>query len=429
MWDRILLAMFWGLIAGATLHASRVHAALEIFICGHSEYICKSGEGSSSDHPLVQDVRAVEIDPTDVKSVLPLRTDVPLPTPSGWTAPTAPSLEPIPPESAGAPELSYTNVTSFETTLPGPYGSGGAACSAMDTYLNAAAIGCAPSGTFTFGTVSYDAGVCTVAKTCSGGGDPYPNIFYSVSEVNLCPAGYTNSSGMCTLTDAELVQKPADGVCGVTRSGNTFVTDANDPDCTGAATNVTGGTGTASEGGVTVSVELQGDGRALVTDSRPSLDGNTQVTRIGMSAPDGSGNVVYDGWSRNWTTGTGTESGEGAVTGSCGAPGQPACKIDETGTPTDSGSLTSANSSLDTAESSGVSSIETYSSSAKRSDLGVSLSVTWPDVSCSNPQFDVIGHTLTVRMCEYESDIQSIMSWLVYVLGAFTVFGMIREVN
>jgi len=222
-----------------------------------------------------------------------------------------------------------------------------------------------------------------------------------------------------------------DGVCGITRASGVYTADPNDPDCTAgtAQVAVSGDTVSGADGQISVQVKINADGSATVTDVRPSGDGNTVTTRIGVTAPDGSGNVAYDGFFRGYTEGSGSEGTETPVAGLCGAPGQPACRLDETGTPTDSGSMASGNTALDTAQSAGETAIATYGTSAKKTDLGITFGITWPDVACSDPVFSVFGRSMTVQMCVYEDDVNSIMGWFMWVLAAFSVFGMIREIR
>lgn len=421
MWrdEMVFLA---GVLAALTVSfAGNARAALVIEICGHSSYTCNSGDSSSGSFPPGSDIRAVEVDGGSSSAKIPVSPNEPLPTPSGWTPAVAPSVQPTPPGSASLVE-SYSCTSGV-----GPYSGATreAACQAVVDQLNVVD---GPTFSYTLGTCAPTS--CVIHKFSSGVcGGACADASGSVSDTSSCPAGYTAGGGSCTLSNASLVIKPVDGKCGIVRSSGVFTADANDPDCTGGVVTASGDTASASDGGQSAQVKINGDGSVTITDSRPSGDGNTQVTRIHGSAPDGSGEVDVVGWSRNWTEGWGEGGSEDGADVGCGAPGQPPCKIDETGTPTDGGSLAAANSSLDTAVAAGESGIGTYATSAKQSDLGVTLTVSWPDVACSNPSFDVFGRPLVVEFCAYEDDVDAVMSWLVYVLGAFTVFGMIREVR
>ena len=55
--------------------------------------------------------------------------------------------------------------------------------------------------------------------------------------------------------------------------------------------------------------------------------------------------------------------------------------------------------------------------------------ITWPSTSCVDPSFSIAGHLLTVPLCEKRADVNAIMGWLMYVLTAFYLFSLIREIS
>jgi len=157
----------------------------------------------------------------------------------------------------------------------------------------------------------------------------------------VCPAGYEVGTASCTLVDATDVIKGPDGQCEFVKVGGVFNSSALDHDC---ASSVIVGDGTSTlqvsysgleavtvahvstGAGTAVTYQSYNSGTNQTTSVTTQLDATHNVT--GQSSGTLTGNSVGGG------TGGGSGSGEGG--GSCGGPSQPACAIDESGTPTES---------------------------------------------------------------------------------------------
>lgn len=209
-------------------------------------------------------------------------------TPAGWTSPNSPpsttsAVHYFTVDAAGAPQAP----------------SGSAACNAW------------------VGTMTYLAFVSGSDTTCIYL-NTQQNLQHSVSisMYNTCPAGYSNLSGVCTMTNASSVQKPTDGVCNIKRSGNSFAPDAQDPDCSAGVMptykGLTVGTNTISAtapDGTTSSVTINPDGSTSVVHTAPGNTGGnptTTTTTTNLGVPDANGNAVITGQNVQTTNGTGT---------------------------------------------------------------------------------------------------------------------------
>jgi len=331
----------------------RAHAQLSIAICGSSTYTCPSDvNGSDStfggrnilsetamDGVIGEGVKTLNVfDPVTGSSLsVPLSPNVPLATPSGWTPPASGSTAPIPPNSAAATPY-YMLASGDPTHYPDP----SSACAAwMANSPGWTLIQTTPSC-----VASFDQNPAT-----------HSNMGYSTGY--NCPSGYGNLSGsVCTLVSAPDVNKPADARPGATRTGNAFVSDAHDPDNSGAAATALNFTSSntnmsASSARQNVSVTIAADGKASVVVSGPGdRPGTTKTTTVDVSAPDANGNVSVLGTITATTQGAGTlndpNAGAGATSHGldpCGLPGTSPCKLDETGV---AGSDTAARNTADT---------------------------------------------------------------------------------
>ena len=292
-----------------------------------------------------------------------------------------------------------------------------------------------------FTAVTESGGSCFCRYSGTGTGDP--NTWPSSGFCNAgtyCQSGYTLSGGSCSLTNSAAVIKPGDGKCEIKRVGNSFSGDPNDPDCLAGPDNAmqqvhgnaTGGTVTAAGLGQAVEVAVDGGtGAGTVTSSKANSNGTTTTTTIHIGAPgSGAGEGGAAGTAVTGTT-VATYEGTGSnVSGTplakpdarepCGLPGTPACKIDESGTPTD-GSLSDAKAAYETAAAARKTQLESVNSSLKKTDLGLSLSVSWPSGSCSDLAVNIDGHSGSFDLCSKQADIKAITSWLMGILTAFAL--------
>jgi hypothetical protein len=235
--------------------------------------------------------------------------------------------------------------------------------------------------------------------------------------------------------------KPVDGKCGIVRTGNSYAYDPQDPDCAGVGSagvqfNLSTASGVVSVGNSTGTLRVtanSSDGSATVKSDTP-VSGNTVTKQIAV------GPLV--GGEFGPTLGTSTTTTQGVGTGTlspstdppkdpCGLPTTAPCKIDETGTPTD-GALTVQKAEFDAAVAAAIAEINKTSGANQKTNLGLTFGITWPSVACSDPTFVIPGSggkSLTVPLCAHKSDVNAVMSWVMFVLTGFYLFGLIREIR
>jgi hypothetical protein len=280
-------------------------------------------------------------------------------------------------------------------------------------------------------------------------------LYYNVLAIEVCPTGYTKNTvpnpDTCTATSA--VPKPSDGTCTIVRVDNSFSADTNDPDCavtpnvsiTPSSISITPNVGPSATVGVksdsTTTITVTTVNNTTVTTTTDTVSGGVPDVTSGDVAVVGKSSKTYSG------TGTGAdplaqgefptdynrESTQTAVkgvldtiaAGQCGGAGQPACKLDETATPTDS-SLATEKASFDTAAADRVTALENLAGAGKVTDLGLGLTIEWPSVGCTDPSF-AMPHgfgDLVVPMCSRQGDVQAMLGWLFAVGAAITIFGI-----
>jgi hypothetical protein len=261
---------------------------------------------------------------------------------------------------------------------------------------------------------------------------------YSYTSVVSCPVGYTISGGSCINPVTLTVVKPADNALGVRRVGNSFVSDAADADVAagtvaGLLAGVVSGS-TATFGsmvlGKTASVELGGTGTGTITVTVPGTGGTSTVYRLGVGAPNGTtGVALVDGYS------TGTVSGVGSLTDpdkpaggeGCGAPGQPACKIDETGTATTKGAtFTAGDAAADAAKAATLDAMTTFDAGTqtKAPGAGAFPSLVGSD-SCVEPvTWTIGGNAVPLGLCAFYAPFKAVLGWLLWL--GLAVFGWQR---
>jgi len=347
----------------------------------------------------------------------------PLPTPSGWTAPVSPSIEPKAP-----------NVSQYECPA-------GHTCN--DSTANSTNACSWPLGEIhvTPGNVAYKR-IATFPESgwahqlnCGGA-----YVYAKSAYLAQCPSGYTASGGVCVAT-VGAVTKPSDSKCTIIRTGNTFAADPNDPDCSaGVGTDVTisGTEIEARPSNQKQKVKINGDGSVTTTTTTINTTNNTTTTTtINVSNGSGVGNTKITGIGTTTVSGTGDQAGttpipnsgeDGKATeatlsaakakldqikdGQCGGTGQPSCKIDETGTPTES-TLGDAKTDVDSKYSAHTDAIAGVTNKTG-ADLGFGLSITWPSGSCTNPTFALPkAGSLTIDFCGKRAPIIAALEWLV----------------
>lgn len=426
------LSMLVAIVLLVAAHVS--HAAMTIEICGGSNYTCKEPDKIGT--PSWQGGSAVECDPVNAdcqvkRNEITVNPKTPLATPSGWTAPVPPSVEPTPPStssnlvtsypSAPPPNPGYCEVGVWDVGTP-YYDA--ANNRAVGVYSNGPGTHPAPSG-------------WSFQSTCVRPGASGSWAFFIIG--GICPSGYTwnSGTGMCELSNANAVMKPTDGKCTIKRNGNSFSGDTRDPDCSSnPGVVVSGDTVTVSPkngSSENVRYKFEPAGTGSITISKPNDDGTTTQRTIVFGSPDGTtGEVAITGTKVQTFSGTGDQASSSPVgelptdynrettQQSILAELKKDRKIDETGTPTDS-ALSSAVTSFDNENATRLSSMEGV---ANVTELGLGLSITWPVSSCEDPSYEIpgTGKNLVVPMCAHRGDLQSITNWLVAILAALYIF-------
>jgi hypothetical protein len=279
---------------------------------------------------------------------------------------------------------------------------------------------------------------------------------FFVGEQLGCPAGYVGTT-TCTLDNAALVQKPADGHCNVVRSGNSFFDDPNDPDCTSSPT-VTAGSATSQTPAGKTTITGNGDGTTTVINK--TYNNTTNTTTTNTTIYNHSTGVVT-GSSTTTNTGTGIAETSNPATptptdvsalathadvnavgskldtangkldaikaGQCGGSGQPPCKLDEAGT---SSTFTGSQSAgLDAQADSLTSQIKNQQNGAGPGLPIDPITNAIPVTSqCVNPGFNAsdihAGANFTLPLCEHASQVQPYLRWVVWIFTAMGIWGI-----
>lgn len=399
-------------------------AALTIMGCGHSGYACETGTNPYQTFGRVGGILVV--DPESGKSIhIPIGQADNSHVPAGWTDSTTP------PDTAP----SIPGATVYSASVTGTQCASQGA-SSVATAAQAAITQCSLNWSFTH-TDGNNWYAC-IASNC-GGGTFFGGTWGQSEGSATCPAGYSDTSGVCVLTNASAVMKPSDGRCGIARTGNTYARDAQDPDCgTGSGTantlfntSVSGGNVLASLGDEIIWIDLDAmSGAGLLKHTRPSPSGSTSVQTQVATGPlesSGAADAPITGSAEIVTSGTGTlNDPESVVQGECGAPGQPPCRIDESGTPTTQ-PFSSADTIVDAA-------IATKSTSVFSQVFSMSNAVTTftglPSISgsdsCVEPGTWVfMGHELNGHICEFYAPFKFALAWVLWALTAIAIYKMV----
>lgn len=436
------------------LGSSSVFAVLTIEICGTatptsdgscsgpSSLLSDTWSGTLTGMAIGSAHDSVRICDTAVSGVCidyPLAPSKAWPTPTGWTAPSSPEVNPAPPSTASS---------------VGEYCANDGSAQGCGATMSDAAVALQVVERETY----PDA---TVTANGSGGVDilygPGAELYNGTGVTSpVCPDGYTLGSGTCNLSDASSVVKPTDGICNVQRVTGSFAFDTNDPDCATASSDLGATQGAASHAGdlttlgVALDVQLTSAGLVDILASKACSGGICySYSQFGVPAA-GGGSPTLQGLSGGSVAGAAdlpTVGGSGGSGGSgggsttvntCGLPGQAACKMDETGT-TDSGGAAAKGGNVVTAygdrttaandaASSGSGSafgIPTFSGVAATVGSGIASPLAGSD-DCINPTAVMTGaiagggsQTLTLPVCLVIAPIKPILAWALTMLAAF----------
>jgi hypothetical protein len=149
--------------------------------------------------------------------------------------------------------------------------------------------------------------------------------------------------------------------------------------------------------------------------------GSNAATPGGGSDGNGQGNGTPNGTNPDGSGvgGSGTSPiGDIEFPDTCGLPGKPPCKIDETGTHNGQGVYTSANSAWDAAKQAELDGLN--SPTNKLQTVPWMWGFSLPTASCSVWHFTFKGHEYTVDVCGSSAANlwRSAWAWAVYVMGA-----------
>ena len=198
-----------------------------------------------------------------------VNTAKPYRVPSGWTAANDPIFQPIPP--ATTPQLTPTK---YGFKYYGPLVDGYA------TRQEAFVAGIQAQGDIVCDVSTYSWRYYSPdgVNDCTANGNNYIRVTNG-----QCPVGYTSNSTICNLTNATLVSKPQDSICGITFNSAGWLLDSRDADCAGGVPNVT------------VSPTIITDTRTTSTTVTTTKNADGTITIKSFSpATDGSNVFIYD---------------------------------------------------------------------------------------------------------------------------------------
>lgn len=194
---------------------------------------------------------------------------------------------------------------------------------------------------------------------------------------------------------------------GTWTSPNTTTSTKNNPD----------GSTTTTTANVTVIGKTTG---TTLGDSNTTFDQTMQITSK-TTNPDGSTTTTT---TTTVAPGTSTAAPGGAPDNSpreCGSPGKPACKIDETGTPSDAVTpLKAGNDTLTQSQTDAVAKVND-AATATNKDTGWKFSFALPSGCTTIPMYlDVV-----VDVCKYRPVIHDLMSLAWLAATVFAIIGMV----
>lgn len=354
-----------------------------------------------------------------------------LQTPDGWTPPASGQSKPTPPATASS-SICYKGANNV-------CHSDAMAAANSKLQLLRTQNECSSASTLEFcPTVITGTSESEFQWNATTNSPNYAN--FSDQKIEQCATGYTSAgSGICNLTSPNDVMKPSDGACGITRVGNSFSTDLQDPDCSNipATAAVTPNSITQTKlDGSQKSVTINPDGSVTATDSRPDPATNTtQTNTTQIAVPNSSGIAAVSGQGTGATNGTGSsntgtpvptfdKSGlatEGTLAGIKSDTG--AIKDSLTNSGNVDGSLTAEKSALDAAMDgvAGLFTSEPSKSSGIDNDFSIS-GILPAQCGCTPLTMTFHGKTASFDWCTPMATMKNALAW---VIGLFTAFYLI----
>jgi len=344
--------------------------------------------------------------PTSGKLTVQLNPKNPLPTPSGWTPPVPPSVVPTPPSVVALPAGSY-NCTEF--------------------IANNASVSCGSIAPPCFEIVDNSQ---TPAHTCNSSyfngvtHGLFPSSQPAVFVPSSCPQGYTVSGQNCNLSNPSVVEEPSNNNCQIIRTGNTYSTKSNDPDCATNLPTMSGATVTPNTVSMTradgsvATVTINADGTTTASETYPDIpNSKTHTLTTNYSAPNPStGEVTLTGISTGSTpgVGTGTSGGSGQ---SHGLTGDGQLVVDKLTAQDDAAAAASSGNSQLPENPSKVSDLGLPQSNPYNSDFS-GLSLPSSSGGCVNLEIDLpyLGH-LSISPCHVVDAVAPMVNYLIISLG------------
>jgi hypothetical protein len=280
--------------------------------------------------------------------------------------------------------------------------------------------------------------------SCGSGG-------YSSGTVTVgtaCPTGYGLSSGTCNLTDSSVVPFPSDSKAEAKVVAGVITMDPRDPDAAGSIPATMTKTDTqvqVRQGTATSTVKVNEDGSVTVTQTVGNGNGTSTKTQM-TTAPADSGHATgatqATGVSEEQVIGEGT-SAQTEENNQVNCPGcateatqlankallqeqttGAGVKVNETGTPTGTGALTSATTALDTHAATREAAITDQATTGKVTSWGWAFSFAFPSVSCSSWNLTFREWTKVVDWCGPLGTVRSLFAWF---LGAWSLLYIWRR--
>lgn len=248
-----------------------------------------------------------------------LDSNIPLVTPPDWIPPALGTSEPLPPDSAAAISVSSLTFSGFAVSVA-TLAELVPALQALDDAKGF------PSIAYIYELIyssSYGSYIVNITKISTGSPIVRKVTF-------LCPSGYlVDTSGVCKISNASVVNKPSDGTCEISKLNGIFVPSPKDPDC---STSIILGKGTSvlnvqnGTSSVSLTSEISG-GTSVSAYNYDSVSNKTKVVTTGFDSNGSLTDQIQEYFNGQVLTG-GTGGTTGATGGSCGGTDQPACKVD-----------------------------------------------------------------------------------------------------
>lgn len=194
------------------------------------------------------------------------------------------------------------------------------------------------------------------------------------------------------------------------------------PQATQSTTSTTSAPTTNPDGSTTKTSTVgntDGSKTTTVTTTQPS--GATSTTTTITQAPGGGGLPPMSPIGSS----AGNPSNKTDQNPTCGWPGGPPCKMDESGTPTD-GSLATQKSDFDTAATARNNALSGLGS---QDNHGLSWDWTWvlPSGTCAPLNYGVPGKMISLDPCEKLGMVRDLLGFALYIVTALGLLGVLTS--